>query len=339
MIALLTAILLASSLIKPIEQMKTVTEKIAGGDFNVKVNYKGHDELKTLADTINYMSRRIRDSINDITDEKNKMNALLSALPDGVIALDSSGRILFLNESSAVYVGKNPAEAVGRSLFDIWREEDIRLFFEEGANTDVLFSKEIALPPKVLKLYLVPFGKPGSRAGGLMMIIRDITDMRRLEETRTRFLGSISHELRTPLTVIKGFIHDLSEDPAVNQLPDNRRSIEIIDSETDRLARLVDELLELSRLRSRKLSMEPESVEINSLVADTVLQMKSNAERMGISLNYKNLVEEKETILMVDRDRIKQVVINLIDNAIKYTPEEGFAVSYTHLTLPTIYSV
>jgi len=328
-LTLLLSLILAQTLTKPISQIEKVTGRIAEGNFSTRVDYNGKDEIKSLADTINYMAAKIEANIEEILGEKNKMNALLSAMPEGVIALDREGEILFLNSAAYKFLNIDDGEVVGEKLFDAWKEKEVEEFFREGIDKTGIYTREIALPPRILKLYLVPFGEREHPVSGMMMIIRDITDLRRLEETRTRFLSSISHELRTPLTIIKGFIHTVIDEPPIAENEDIHNALAIMDEETDRLTRLVNELLELSRLRSKKLTFEMETLRADEIVENTVQSMKNNAERMNISLEIHKDAGEAE--IFGDRDRLKQVVINLIDNAIKYTPGKGRVTVKTHI--------
>lgn len=317
-ITLAVSFILAFGLIRPITRIKQVASRIAGGDFSQNVEYGGKDEIRDLARTINDMSAQIQEKITEIEGEKDKINALLSALPDGVIALDYDGQIIFLNESAQQLLNINAEELSGKKLLDVLDEKDIEEFFVEGKQKEGVFSREIAIPPRILKFYLIRYGQHKGVPPGIMLVVRDVTDLRRLEETRTRFLSSISHELRTPITVIKGFIHTIIDEKPIVETPEAHRALRVMDGEIDRLTRLVNDLLELSRLRSKKLSMEMITLNADSLVEETFAQMVPNAKRMGLNMELNLTV--KNTELQADRDRMKQVIINLIDNAIKYTP-------------------
>lgn len=303
--------LLSRTITRPIARMQAGAQRIANGDLNHVVAPVGHDELSRLAVALNRMARELRSRIEETS-------TLLESLEEGVVALDAGGAVRFLNSSARRLLDLGQGEVLNRPL----QARDLDDVLAECRQRRDLVHRELAAANRRLQLYAVPYAQ--TEAGsGIMIVLRDVTELRRLEEVRSTFLSSVSHELRTPLTIIKGFAVTLEDgvDPSA------RRAVAVIDRETDRLTRLVDEVLELSRLRSHRLALSRVPTPADAVVAETVQELQPRAEELKVRLEAK--VADDAVTVMADPDRLKQIVMNLVDNGLKYTPEGG------HVTVAT----
>ncbi len=292
--SILAALLLASTLTRPLERMRVTAARIAEGQLQERVQPSGTRELSQLGSTINYMAEQLLRQMAEILSERNQIRTLLASVPDGVVAVDSDGKMTYLNQAALAAVKLEP----GLKL------------------PPAIAPGEVVLADRIFRVLEVPFRDERGRPGHLYLL-RDMTDVRRLEEMRNLFLSSVSHELRTPLTIIKGFAATLLETSEDESL---KKPLTRIDTEADRLTRLVQDLLELTRLRSLTLSLELAPVQPEEIVEDVVDLLRPQAERRELKLTFES--GEKHT-LNADRDRLKQVAINLIDNALKFTPDGG----------------
>jgi PAS domain S-box-containing protein len=316
--AIILALFLTKTLIRPVLDVRDAAASIARGELSTRVKYISNDELGQLGETVNYMAERLELQIRQILNEKNKMKALLFALLDGVVAIDLAGKITYVNESAARLLGLEEQGWLNHPLEDVFRVDEVQFLVRESLNQNKIVSREISYGEGVLFLFILPVLEAEARIGS-MLIIRDVTELRRLEVARSQFLSNVSHELRTPLTIIKGFVMTLIN--GENQGEENIRHLNQINSETDRLSRLVDDLLELSRLKSRKFTLQNSWTDPAGLILKTAENMKPQALRYGIELSVD--IKGKISQALLDPDRISQVLLNLVDNAVKFTPRGG----------------
>jgi two-component system phosphate regulon sensor histidine kinase PhoR len=334
--SVLAALLLARTLTRPILRIRQAASRIAEGHLEERVEASGAHELQELGVTINHMAEQLAARLGELVSERNRMRTLLASLPDPVAALDAEGRITYLNPAAESTLGLGRDEATGRTLPEVWPgakgdKDDAGSALLPLLELDpkVPASRDLKVGERHFRGYMVPYrvpppeGTPGRRddAGtpGRLLVLRDMTDIRRLEEVRNLFLGSVSHELRTPLQIIKGFVVTLMDHPFADD--EVRHYLQTIDRETDRLTRLVKDLIELSRLRSARLSLELAPAVPEEVLAETLNQLAPAAERKGVTVEYQ--APPSPQPLPLDRDRFKQVALNLLDNALKYTPPQG----------------
>jgi two-component system phosphate regulon sensor histidine kinase PhoR len=315
------AFLLSRTILTPIDRLRRAADRIAGGNLSQRVEV-GRDELGMLGQAINHMAAQLQGRIEEIVGQKNTMNSLLETLLDGVVALDRAHRIRFLNRVAERMLATPAETAIGRPLVELVPDVELAPRLAECLERKRLVSWEAPFREAIVRFYLLPFEDEQGRHLGTMAVLHDVTELRRLEEARSQFFGSVSHELRTPLTIIKGFASNQLDNERVLEDPVLKRSLEMIDRETDRLSRLVDDILELSRLRSRKMRVELREVDAPVLLRETLEAIETHASRAGIGWSWAVDGGGPATI-QADPDRFRQIFINLVDNAIKYTPVGG----------------
>ncbi|MDR7543123.1 MAG: ATP-binding protein [Armatimonadota bacterium] len=308
---------LAHTIVEPIHELTRVASSMSAGDLSVSVRPHGSLEIGRLGEVFNWMADRLRATITTLSAEKKKLAAIVASMTDGVIATDRNGAVILANRAAMELLGWPDDGDADRRVE--WPR--LRAVLEDAALHGRICAEE--LPPsetanRLVEAHCAPISGDEGRPAGAVAVLRDVGELRRLERARRELTANVSHELRTPLTSIKGFAETLLAG-AVRDEPTARRFLEIIDQETNRLVKLVDDLLDLSQLESKRLSLELGPVRVREVVADAVLRMKSLAGARELELRP----AESDVAVVADRDRLAQVLTNLLDNAIKFTPEGG----------------
>ncbi len=311
---------LSRRLTRPLLQLGQVAERLAAGDFAGRVPQDDTEELARLGRTFNTMADRLQRTIAEITAERKKLEAIVSGMTDGVVATDRHGQVVLFTRAAAEMLGISPDAALGRPAREVLRGR-LAVLLEEAARGRVVAEE---LPPglvgdRVVDVHCAPYRDDRGEVIGAVAVLRDATELRRTERLRRELTANVSHELRTPLTSIKGFTETLL-DGAMRDEATCRRFLTIIQSEVDRLVKLVDDLLDLSRLESRHVTLDLQPVDVGALAAHTADKLRPLADAGGLTL----LVQAPPGVVApADRDRLEQVLTNLIDNALKYTPPGG----------------
>jgi len=314
---------LCCKLLLPLKSMLPATRKIAAGDLEQRVEIESDDELGVLAKHLNDMVDRLRNNIKEISGERNKIKAILASLTDAVLAVDQVGRIMFVNPAAEEMLGKREEEMAGKFLLEVIRNHEMDSLAKEILDKGGIREAELRLFPtssRVFKVHGAPITAEQGRIVGAVLSIRDITELRRLEQMRSEFVANVSHELRTPLTSIRGFVETLLEG-ALGDEKIARRFLTIINSEAQRLQRLIEDLLTLSRLEHQK----PEKVVKGASLPHTlnrVLEVVGPlAKDKGVELKAE--LPSDLPLLKFPENFLEQVLLNLLDNGIKYTPGGG----------------
>ena len=308
LIMILPAYLGSRSIVRPIRQMNVTANAMAGGNFTAKAEEEGTDELVQLGRSLNHLSAALSATISDLTLEKNRLHAVINGMGEGIIAIDAEGKIIKTNSAALRLLGGSYADDI--TALPAYRQaaEDIGCVL--GGET---VSKELKVRDRILRVAITPL-TDGGRGEGAVMLIRDITEASRLEQTRTEYVANVSHELRTPIASIRG-LADALNDGLVKKDEDKARYYGYILRESMRLSRLIDDLLELSRLQSGTVAFKKQFISINELIEDVADRYVSAAREKG--LNVEIDIGEPYKVY-TNPDRAEQVLVALTDNAIKY---------------------
>jgi two-component system phosphate regulon sensor histidine kinase PhoR len=304
-----------------VEQLSETVARWAGGDLSSRVYLDSDDPLDALAHGMNRVAEALEERTRDLTRDKERLEAILSSMANGIIIFDRALYITLINRAALNLFGLREDQAMGRHVLEVIRatviEEALQKVTRSGEPQVVEWSPDPALDT-LIECSMAPVGQPGGGFGAVL-VARDITAQRRLDRMRADFVANVSHELQTPLTTIIGFAEALTDDPP--PAPEEaRRFLELIHGEATRLSRLVDDLLALSRLEHHSLPLRREAVDLTALAHEVGLQLQARAEEAGLDL----AVESDEPVMALgDPDLLKEVLLNLVSNAIQYTPPGG----------------
>jgi len=319
--ALLLGAWRARAIAAPILELASAAERISTGDLSARAAIERRDEIGQLGKTFNAMAEELRAKLTAISEERSKIEAIISSMSDAVVAVDLHGTILLLNRAAEDLLGLAP-DARGRRLPEVSADHPCWRCIDAAARDGRDITEEFSPTPleeRILDLHAAPLRGPDGGVAGAVAVVRDVTDLRRAERLRRELTANVSHELRTPLTSIKGFAETLLGGAMADEAA-CRRFLTIIDGEAARLMKLVDDLMDLSRLEARVVSMDPAPVRLDELATEVLGRMRVQAERHRIALRA---ARAEPVVALADRDRILQVITNLVDNAIKFTPEGG----------------
>ncbi|MCX7711995.1 MAG: cell wall metabolism sensor histidine kinase WalK [Clostridia bacterium] len=307
------ALYLSVKITKPITILRESALKIAAGKFQEKIAITSSDETGELARAFNQMSNEIENRMTLLTLEKSKLNSVLESMGEGVVALDGKNEILLINHvaKSILHLG---IDSKIIKLADKVRQQQSRVILEiDNGDRNIL----ICATPLKQEL----------QNDGVVLILNDVTELRLLQEKQKQFVTNVSHELKTPLTTILGYVDLLKEKGDHKEI--FTTSLHHLQSASDRLLRLVNDLIDLSMLKKSEFEIEPRSTDFTELVRDIVGQMSLKAQKFNIELDIR-LPDTGE--INIDPVRIKQAVVNVLDNAIKYSQGGKISVVLTEYT-------
>ncbi len=319
--AMLMSIFVSKRITRPIDALTEIANEIADGDFGRKIYVSANDQIGELAQSFNKMSHTLNLSMSELKQRNSELEAILNSMINGIIAVDQNKNIILINKFCFEILDLPQNYVVeNESMYKIIRNEEIAQMVEVSMNEGVPQMKELKYvhSEKTLRIYVNPIFTSSREIIGSIVVIQDVTQIRKLEQVRSDFVSNVSHELKTPLTSIRGFV-DTLKNGAIHKPDTAMRFLDIIDIESDRLYRLINDILLLSEIESMDREPEQTQVELKSVTEEVIDFLELKAHDKGLKLSA---VYESELFIKANRDRIKQMLINLIDNGIKYT-EKG----------------
>jgi two-component system phosphate regulon sensor histidine kinase PhoR len=318
-ITTLLSFALSSSLAGPLQEVMDAARRFAAGDLSARTRVRRHDELGELAQILNRSADQLQDRLSEIARDQARQEAILSAMEDGVLVVDHRGTVILAN--NALRRGLELREPVGRHYVEVVRQREVGEVLEGVLRTGARWAVEVEFrhPRRVYAMTGVPFPGAEGVPHGAVLTFHDATERRRLDQVRRDFVANASHELRTPLTSIRGFVEAL-EDGAAQDPPTAQRFLGKIRTHADRMAALVEDLLELSRLESGERPPRWEEVAPAEVAEDVVASFASLAGRKELALRR---VDHSAPAIVTDADRLRRILENLVENAVKYTPVGG----------------
>jgi PAS domain S-box-containing protein len=321
LVSAVLALWLSGRIAEPLAEMRTLAEKMAKGDYASRLKVRSRDEVGQLTHSLNSLAASLEKALGQLHSEQAKLRSILTSMEEGVIAVGADGEVLLANPQAPLLLGLRQEDLLGRQLALAGLPAALVEQIERCLSTKMAGSAELEVeaPGRALAAQVVPLQSGPGEAWGAVAVVRDISESRRLEDMRRRFVSDVSHELRTPLTSIAGYASALADGTAGDE-GERARCAAVILQEAARLERLIGDLLDLSRMDSRaELRLEP--TEVRPLLENAVASLQPQARERNLVVTL-DLPSDLPRVL-ADPDRLYQVIINLLSNALRFNRQGG----------------
>ena len=317
-------IFVAGRVTRPVVEMQSIARQMSQGNFLVRAPTRSPDEIGTLGRSLNVLATRLREKIEDLEQERATVTAILDGMVEGVIAVDAHEHIILINERARAIWSLGAARVEQKPFLEVIRNADLHEVFRasRAVAPGSPVRREVQLtaaPGRVLQVQGVPLHLTGGEMG-VVIVIHDISELRRLEQVRTEFVANVSHELRTPLTAIHGYVETLLGG-ALDEPEHARKFLEVVYRQTERLGRLINDLTDLSNIELGKVSLDLAPTHLEEVVESVLAVLGPRAKAGTVALTTE--LAAGLPLVKADHDRLAQILINLVDNAVKYTPAGG----------------
>lgn len=321
-VSLLAAFALSRRIANPLRGISGLVAQMAGGDFGRRLSIEDPTEVRELAQSFNALADSLQSTLGELEREQARLRGILASVAEGILAVDTEGRIALLNPQAGDLLGVAQQDVVGSPVRELPLPGDVPHLFAECLETNQLCSAEFGLeqPHRQFLLQVAPLRSGEEGGWGAVAVLRDVTGERRLDRMRRQFISDASHEIKTPLTAIGGFAAAIADGTA--RTPEERmRSAALIVREVQRLTRLVNDLLSLSRIDSGAVKLQSEEVDLPDLVQEAVESFGKQAEQRDVRIEVD--IARDLPAVRADADRMRQVLVNLLSNALRFNPREG----------------
>ncbi|WP_100011672.1 cell wall metabolism sensor histidine kinase WalK [Lentibacillus sediminis] len=319
-VSAIIGVIVARTITKPISEMRRQAQTMARGDFTQKVNVYSKDEIGLLADTFNDLNSRLKHSYATIEEEQLKLSSVLSNMSDGVIATDNAGAVTLMNDAAGRLIGHNPDDMRGKDLIDVLQLEekvvDMTELHDSGSMI-IDFSSEDQF--FLVRANFSTIVDEEGDISGFISVISDVTEQEKAEQEQREFVSNVSHELRTPLTTMKSYLEALN-DGAWEDKEIAPRFLHVTQTETDRMIRMVNDLLQLSKMDAEEYPLQKERADFIDYFHQVIDRFEMNLPE---HISLKRSLPSGRYHVWMDKDKMTQVLDNIITNAIKYSPEGG----------------
>ncbi|MEY9092515.1 two-component system histidine kinase PnpS [Paenibacillus sp. RC84] len=322
LIAGATSYRIAKGLTRPIENITNVAKQITNRNYKARVETKSLDEVGQLGQAINRMADSLHMQMNRILENEGRLKGVLENMGSGILMVDRDQRIVLVNRSAEDILGFSSNELYGKKYDEAKQQFELTRLIQECIETNEHIREEIIFyypSERILEINLSPISQADGEWSGALVVLHDITAMRRLERMRSEFVANVSHELKTPIAAVKGFSETLLAG-ALDDKETARSFLQIIFDESERLNRLVGDILELSKIESKRIPLQLSPTHLQSIIQKSLHMMEAEADKKKIALSMN---VDEALFLEADEDRLRQILINLMANGINYTPEGG----------------
>ncbi|WP_144547896.1 two-component system histidine kinase PnpS [Bacillus sp. X1(2014)] len=323
-IILFLCVRITSKYTKPIEAATNVAIELAKGNYRARTTVSRLDETGMLGSSINMLAENLQELTKAQEMQQDRLSALIENMGAGLVLIDSRGYINLINKGFIDIFHVNSSDYLNKVYYEVIEYEEICQLVAEVFRTEKKVSKQILVPLFIERRYFVVYGVPilgtNNVWKGVLLVFHDITEIKKLEQMRKDFVANVSHELKTPVTSIKGFTETLM-DGAMNNKETLEAFLSIILKESDRLQTLIQDLLDLSKIEQQGFRLNIQELDLYELLKEVITVLSGKAQAKNIRINL--LCKQDQVMVQGDLDRLKQVFINLIANAMNYTPPEG----------------